>query len=195
MIGNGRCQSPEQVVNLTMIKKTILCFCLSMLVLPQAFAEYKKITLKDGSVIRGELISFDKGMYTLKTDNLGQLMLPETNVVSVVNESMAPALQPQAQAPAGQQAAGSGNFSNKVSAMQTQIMNNPQSMQAIQAMAQDPEISAMMSDPTFVEQLKAAMSGEGDPQALANNPKIQKLMANPQMQSLIQQMQGTRQQQ
>jgi hypothetical protein len=169
------------------IKTTILCLCLTVFVLPQVSADQKSITLKDGSVIRGELVSFENGLYTVKTDNLGQLILSEANVVSVVNTALAGTVpQPQvaqAQAPMQQ-----GDFSNQVANMQSQIMANPQTMQSIMAMAEDPEIAAMFSDPAFVQQLTAAMSG-GNPEALASDPRIQKLMANPKMQALIQQIQ------
>jgi hypothetical protein len=176
--------------------KTVLSWLLvfSFLTLPQAFADQKKITLKDGSVIVGELESFNNGTYTVKTANLGDLELPEANVMSVASASFTPppaaAQAPQAGMPQTgvAPAMGGSNFSNQVASMQNQIMSNPGTMQAVQAMAEDPEIMNMLSDPAFTQQLTAAMSGQGDPQALANNPKIQKLMANPKMQALIQQV-------
>ena len=184
-----------------MTKTTItltLLFCLA--VLPQASAEVKKITLKDGSMIRGEVVSMSNGLYTVKTENMGEVLLSESNIVSVVNESLAnaqQALQNQAQAlqqPAAAASAPAGNnsFANQVNAMQGQIMANPQSMEAIQAMASDPEISAMMADPQFLQELTAAMSGN-NPEAIANNPKVKQLMNNPKMQALIQQMGGSTQ--
>ena len=72
--------------------------------------------------------------------------------------------------------------------MQTQIMNDPQAMQAVQAMAEDPEIAAMISDPNFVKQLQAAVSGN-NVDSVAEDPRIQQLMANPKMQALIEQLQ------
>ncbi len=170
--------------------KFFLLLALSVAALSPAFAEdLKRITLKDGSVIRGELISFDKGLYTVKTENLGQLLLSEANVVSVVNESLAPQAQAVPQAPnVPQQAAASGGFSSQVSAVQNQIMSNPQTMQAIAMMAEDPEIMAMMSDPAFVQQLTAALSGN-NLEGVAKDPRVLKLMANPKMQALIQQIQ------
>jgi len=180
------------VVHLTYMK---LRFLLALLIfaLPAyiVFAgTAKQITLKDGSVIKGELVSFANGIYTLQTDNLGRLQLPEANVVSVASEGAIPQVF-QAQAVPHQTQGGSGNagFSGQVSAMQSQMMSNPQTMQTIQAMVQDPEISAMMADPNFIKDLTTAVSSN-DPQSLANNPNIQKLMSNPRMQSLIQQFHG-----
>jgi len=170
--------------------KIILCLCLSLSVLPQAFAEQKSITLKDGSVIRGELVNFSNGLYTVKTANLGELKLSESNVVGMVNASAAAAMPQQAaQAPAmGQGAMGAGNFSGAMANVQNQIMGNPQTMVAIQALAEDPEIMAMMSDPAFVQQLMGALSGNNI-EGLSHDPRIQKLMSNPKVQAIVQQVQ------
>lgn len=168
-----------------MIFRLTYIFLALIILSPSTFAAaVKHITLKDGSVIKGELISFENGLYTVQTDNLGRLQLPEANVVSVSNE-MAAAPAPSQ----GQQAVAAPSFSNNVSAMQTQIMNDPQAMQAVQAMAEDPEIAAMISDPNFVKQLTSAVSGNNI-DSVADDPRIQQLMVNPKMQALIQQLQG-----
>ena len=167
-----------------MINRLILPLLLLTFLSPLVFAgSTKQIALKDGSVIKGELVSFENGIYTVQTDNLGQLQLPEANVLSVANESIA-VQAPQAAAQTGS----APNFSNKVSAMQNQIMADPQAMQTVQAMAEDPEIAAMISDPDFVKQLTAAVSNNNI-DSVAEDPKIQQLMSNPKMQALIQQLQ------
>src|SRR4029078_1016102 len=84
----------------------------------------KHITLKDGSVIKGELVSLESGIYTVQTENLGRLQLSEANVVSIANESVMPTI-PQAAQPV-QGGTENADFSDKVSAMQNQIMGNPQ---------------------------------------------------------------------
>ena len=168
-----------------MINRFFSVFLLFSFFTPLAFAgSTKQIALKDGSVIKGELVSFENGIYTIQTDNLGQLQLPEANVLSVANETIA-AQAPQVAAQAGS----APNFSNKVSTMQNQIMADPQAMQAVQAMAEDPEIAAMISDPDFVKQLTAAVSNN-NVESVAGDPKIQQLMSNPKMQALIQQLQA-----
>ena len=168
-----------------MISRAIYVLLFFLLVSPITFAATaKQIALKDGSVIKGELVSFENGIYTIQTENLGRLQLPEVDVVSVANEGAA------TQAPAmAQQAGATPEFSNKVSAMQTKIMGDPQAMQTVQAMAEDPEISAMISDPNFIKQLTSAVSGN-DMNSVADNPNIQRLMNNPKMQAFIQQLQS-----
>jgi hypothetical protein len=167
-----------------MINRFILSLSLLMLLSPLAFAgSAKQIALKDGSVIKGELLSFENGIYTVQTDNLGQLKLPEANVLSVANETFV------VQAPQQGTTAAAPSFSNKVSTMQSHIMGNPQAMQAVQAMAEDPDIISMLSDPAFVKQLTAAVS-DNNVESVAGDPKIQQLMSNPKMQALIQQLQS-----
>ena len=70
---------------MTKIKLIVyLVFFLSIAVFQQAFANTpKEITLRDGSVIRGELLSFQNGIYTIQTQNLGRLQIPETNVINI----------------------------------------------------------------------------------------------------------------
>ncbi len=167
-----------------MIKRKLVVFFLAFLLTSSLQAgTTKHIALKDGSVIKGELISFENGTYTLQTDNLGRLQLPEANVISISNDAVMPP------SPTGGQAVNATPvFSNKVNAMQNQIMGNPQAIQAVQAMAEDPEIAAMISDPAFVQQLTAAVSNNNI-DSVAGDPKIQQLMNNPKMQALIQQLQ------
>lgn len=175
-----------------MIRRFLVMFLIVILPVHTVFAaSAKQIALKDGSVIKGKLISFEGGIYTVQTENLGRLQLAEGNVVAVVSEGAVSAVPSQGAVTQQPSQGGVGNpgFSNQVSAMQNQIMSNPQTMQTIQAMMQDPEITAMMADPNFMKDLTAAVSSN-DPQSIASNPNIQKLMSNPQMRSLIQQVQG-----
>lgn len=171
-----------------MIKQHIFLIAFVTVAVPASFAgPAKNITLKDGSVIKGELISFDKGTYTLQTENLGRLQLPEANVVSISNGSLSSAI-PQPALTSGIGTPGAPGFSGQVAAMQSQIMANPNTLQAVQAMAEDPEIVSMLSDPNFVKQLMTAVN-TNNVDSVANDPKIQKLMQNSKIQSLIQQLQ------
>ncbi len=142
-------------------------------------ASTKYITLKDGSVIKGELVSFENGTYTVQTENLGLLQLPEANVISVATGGTV------AQAPA---AAAQPDFAKNVSAMQSQIMADPQTMEAVQAMAEDPEIVAMISDPNFIKKLTTAVSSDNI-DSVADDPRLQELMGNPKMKALVEQLQ------
>ena len=168
-----------------MIKRYAFIILVTLTTASPVFAATKNITLKDGSVIKGELVSYQNGVYTLQTENLGRLQLPEANVVSVSSQSASARPQqavPQAQSNEAPQ------FSYKVAAMQNKIMADPGALEAVQAMAEDPEIAALVSDPDFVKQLTSAVNSD-NVDSVGNDPRIQKLMANPKMQALIQQLQ------
>lgn len=166
------------------MKQPILSLVLLVAVVPAGFAgSTKNVTLKDGSVIKGELISYEKGIYVLETENLGRLQLPEANVVSVSSGTF-PAQLPQTP----QVSSGASGFSGQVAAMQNQIMADPNTLQAVQAMAEDPEIISLVSDPDFVQQLTAAVNSN-NVESVAGDPKLQKLMQNPKIQALVQQLQ------
>ena len=86
----------------------------------------KHIALKDGSVIVGDLVSFENGNYTIQTENLGRLQLPEANVVSIANEGVLPTASTltSTQMPTPQQGSiNNPGFSNKVEVMQNQIIH------------------------------------------------------------------------
>lgn len=163
-----------------MIQRLTYSALLILLFVPSVFAASTKyITLKDGSVIKGELVSFDNGTYTVQTENLGLLQLPEGNVISVATGGAV------AQAPV---AASKPEFAKNVSDMQSQIMADPQTMEAVQAMAEDPEIVAMISDPNFIKKLTTAVSND-NVESVADDPRLQELMGNPKMKALVQQLQ------
>ncbi|MBL8012824.1 MAG: hypothetical protein JNN05_03155 [Candidatus Omnitrophica bacterium] len=175
-----------------MIQKRLLSIAFIVIAVPASFAgSAKNITLKDGSVIKGELVSFEKGTYILQTENLGRLQLPESNVVSISNGNISTQQLPQATPTSAIGTPGSSGFSGQVAAMQSQIMANPDTMKAVQAMAEDPEILSLVSDPNFVQQLTAAVNSN-NMESVANDPKLQKLMQNSKIQALIQELQDNK---
>ncbi len=170
--------------------KTILCLCLTLFVFPSAQAEQKNITLKDGSMIVGELISFQGGVYTVQTANLGRLQLQEADVVAMVNQGAHVGNRHRDDDDGDndhQDRGNHGNYTNQVNAIQNQIASNPQLMNSIVALAEDPEIAAIVSDPALLSKLNGVLSGQ-NMDAAAQDPAIQRLMANPKIQAIIQQM-------
>ena len=153
---------------------------------PVFFADVIKVfTLKDGSVIKGQLADFHQGIYLIQSAHLGQVRLNEADVISITNEGAAPA----ATSPT---TTGAGNIAGvpltgQMSAMRNEILTNPQLNQQVQQLAQDPTIVQIFSDPAFMQELMQAMSGQ-DPSVIQNNPKFQQLLANPALKGFIDQM-------
>ncbi len=140
--------------------------------------ETQTITLKDGSQIRGELIGVGGGVYTIHTATMGDIKILVSQVASISNGAPVPQAQ-------GSTPASDGNIDQKIQSAQSKLMNNPQMMQQVQAMAQDPQLMQLFSDPALV---KAVMSH--DVKAIEGNPKAQELMNNPKMRAIVEQMQG-----
>ena len=178
------------------LKFLLLTFLFLILSSRFSFAENKTFSLKDGSTVKGTLISFQSGMFTIQTENLGQLQIKEEDVLSVNAAGVVPAAAQPLSAgsnPLGAMAGmgGSGGMSpmlqQQVNNVQGQIMANPELFSMIEQMAQDPELVQIISDPAFMQQMMQAVS-TNDTERLKNDPKIQKIMSNPSMQKLIEQM-------
>ncbi|MDE1921020.1 MAG: hypothetical protein KGJ09_05080 [Candidatus Omnitrophica bacterium] len=150
------------------------------------------ITLKDGSQIKGVLSGIDNGVYVIKTPIIGDVHVAAGDVASITNGSAAAGTLPAGTAaPAASSGASQGSsFDQRLANTQQQLMSNPQDMQIIMQMAQDPQIAQALQDPAVMQAVTSH-----DYQALANNPAIQQLMNNPHMQELIKQMAGQQQQQ
>ena len=136
----------------------------------------KTITLKDGSVIKGAVTQLADGVYTLETDNLGKITVPESEIVSITAES--------APAPANTENTASASLKGQVQEIQTNLLSDPEVMTEIQNIMQDPEIRGVLSDPAFMQ---AIMSY--DPNQIKQNEKTQHLLQNPKFQSLMEKIQ------
>jgi hypothetical protein len=125
--------------------------------------DYRQITLNDGSVISGEVTSFDGNRYIVKSTSLGTVEIDssEINVIKAPpasgNTTRAPAVSP-----------------GELMSMQEQLARDPDIMLLIKNLQQDPQIQAILADPQLMQSVLA-----GDIQALMNNPDFNALMNNP----------------
>ena len=136
----------------------------------------KVITLKDGSVIKGNVLQLTDGIYTLETDNLGKVNVAESEIVSIAAESP-PALQATGDT-------ASAALKGQAQEIQTNLLSDPSIMAEIQNIMQDPEIRGVLSDPAF---MNAIMSY--DPKQIQQSEKTQYLLQNPKFQSLMEKIQ------
>jgi len=136
----------------------------------------KTITLKDGSVIKGNVLQLTDGIYTLETDNIGKVNVAESEIVSIAAEST-PALQATGDT-------ASAALKGQAQEIQTNLLSDPSIMAEIQNIMQDPEIRGVLSDPAF---MNAIMSY--DPKQIQQSEKTQYLLQNPKFQSLMEKIQ------
>jgi len=144
-----------------------------------AQAEPKSIILKDGSVIQGEVIGFSSGIYTVKTANLGEIQIQDKNIQAIAAKGAA---NPQK---AQNNSSSNAEIQRKVQAMQGSILSDPQMMNEIQSLMNNPEIMRLMADENFIQEVMSM-----DPEKLEKNPKMKELMNNPEMLRVIRRLQG-----
>jgi len=173
-----------------MIKNILLSAFLVLALSASAFAETQVITLKDGSQIKGELVGIANGVYTINTPMLGDVHIDKAQVTSI-SDGSAPVAQAAQTAPANvlqtpQAPQANADLTQKIQAAQVQLMSNPDFIADMQKMAQDPEITQLLSDPALVQAVTSK-----NVNAMKNNPHAQQLMSNPKMKALIEKMQGS----
>ena len=130
----------------------------------------QSITLKDGTLIKGHLEKIEDDTYTIKTQHMGLINVQASDIDNISNsQNTAPSTNT--------------SYRGQIQQMQQSILKNPQTMSAIQDLANDQEIVNLLKDPELLKVIMAM-----DPAAAKNNPKIQDLMNNPKMKSIINQM-------
>ena len=129
-----------------------------------AYAGDDRIELNDGSVIQGEIVSFNGGVYTIRSATLGTITLEKYKIRNIsVNPSGS----------SKDQSAGQDNTSmqNRAKALQESMAENPDIMKSIDSLQNDPDFQQVLSDQ---ELMKAINSG--DISKLMNSPKFMKLI-------------------
>lgn len=125
----------------------------------------KVITLKDGSVLKGEVLKLDNGVYTVQTLNMGEIQIAEKEIVRI---------------DAAPQTAPADDIGAQAQQVQTQILTDPELMQEVQNMLQDEKTVSILSDPQLMKDVlsrdPAKIEGNKDIQTLINNPHMQNLM-------------------
>ena len=138
------------------------------------------ITLKDGSQIKGELISIASGVYTVHTPTMGDIKISSSQVVNITN---AQAMPVSAMPPAANPSSSDNGLNQKIQTAQSRLMADPQMITEIQELMKDPELMQLLTDPSLTQ---AVLSH--DVKSIQNNPKAQALMNNPKMRALMDQM-------
>jgi len=125
------------------------------------------IELKDGSVISGEVVSFDGNTWTIKSGAMGTLKIDGAKVVSIRSQTTG------SQAPVGGASTGNQVNTADIQALQQSITANKQLMAMIMNLQNNPEVQAILQDPEVMNAINA-----GDMNTLMANPKFRRLMEN-----------------
>jgi hypothetical protein len=135
--------------------------------------EKRVITLSDGTRISGQIVSYSSGLYTVRTENLGEFKIEDSSVVSISSGSTAPAKETPA----------AGGLQADISQVQTAIMSNPEMMQDIEKLLADPDIMNLLADKNFINDIMSQ-----DPARIQANPKTRQFMNNPAIKEMMETM-------
>lgn len=132
--------------------------------------EAKEIELNDGTVITGEIVSLNNGVYTIKSESLGTVKLTDSKVRTIRMKSSTRASGEQN---ASQQDRSPSDVTSQTRSLQDKMMNDKEVMDKIHSLQNDPEFQKILEDPEIVRAVNS-----GDIAALMTNPNFMKLLNN-----------------
>ena len=121
----------------------------------------QRIELMDGTVLQGEILSFDGKTYTIRGDSIGTMKVEGSKVRSIRADGVGP------------------GKSTDMQDLRNRVMTNPQTMAMVMGLQDEPEVKEVLQD----EEILKAME-KGDVEWLMANPKIQRLLQNPKVQEV-----------
>jgi len=153
------------------IKSFFMFFILIFLSAGVYAGEFSEIGLIDGSTIYGEILSFNDGIYTIKSSRLGTIKVDESDIREIRVQS----------GTKNREYASPSNSSinSEVQSLQTFMQNDQEIMAIIFSLQNDPDFQEIMSDPGILNALNS-----GDIAALISNPKFMSLMNNHKIQEI-----------
>jgi hypothetical protein len=150
--------------------KHLLFFFAVVLLLADVSAftgELREIELKDGSVITGDVVSLNNGIYTIRSESLGTIKIEESKVKVIRPKASSQGVR------APQSAGG------EVRSLENRMMSDQEVLGLIQSLQNDPEFKKILEDPDILKAVNA-----GDIPALMANPKFTKLLNNSTVQEI-----------
>jgi hypothetical protein len=129
--------------------------------------EAGEIELVDGSVIRGEIVSFKEGVYTIRSEAIGSIEINESKIRTIRFTSQKTSRGAALGASEGSTPPGS-------QALQHALLSNEEIVPILLSLQNDPEIQEILSDPEIMDAVLA-----GDLQRLMSNPKFMELLNHP----------------
>jgi len=131
-----------------------------ILAMTSSAAEIKEIELTDGSIITGEVLMLNSGVYTIRTGSLGTLTIDDAKVRSIRPQNTATSRQ--------------SSQTGDVKSLQDKMMSNQEIMGMILSLKDDPQFTKILEDPEIMNAVNS-----GDTAALMANPKFLQLLRNP----------------
>ena len=131
-----------------------------------------KLELEDGSIVSGEIVSYEKGIFTISSSSMGIVEINESNIRSIRYPSQRTELStPDRTSNRG--------VNQEMQALQGSMINNEQVLNMILSLQNDPKVQKVLNDPDIMNAVLA-----GDISALMSNPKFMELLNHPKVQEI-----------
>jgi hypothetical protein len=156
--------------------KTLFLMIVTLLLASHVFAgDAATIYLNDGSVLAGEIISINSGIYSIQTESMGLININKSKVSSINFGA------PSDSARTG----GNGNSAimDQASALSKTIMADEEIMKMIMGLQNNPDFKAVLNDPDIMNAINT-----GNIAILLSNPKFLKIMNNSAVESINRQL-------
>jgi len=158
----------------------ILTLCLA--VSTSSAESLKVIKLKDGSTLKGNVLALNGGVYTLETENLGEIEIEESKILSISSPSVATT---QSEASTATSNAQKSDLEKQVQQIQGTIMSDGDIMMDLKTLVEDEEIRKLLSDPNLMRDVTSY-----DQEKIEQNTNVQDLLKNPKIQQLMNKIQA-----
>ena len=115
--------------------------------------EIKEIEMNDGSILFGEIISLNRGVYVIKSTSLGNIEINNSTIKSI---NPVEATKEQYQA------------------LQQEMLNDKEILAIILTLQDDPDVVDILNNPDVMKEIT-----DGNITALISSPDFMKLLDNP----------------
>ena len=150
----------------------VLVFLLAVSCATVFAGEPGEIELIDGSVIRGEIVSFKEGVYTVRSKAIGSIEINESKIRAIRFTSQ----KTSHKAP---HSATAESVRAESQALQDALLSNEEILPILLSLQNDPEIQGILNDPEIMDAVFT-----GDLQRLMSNPKFMELLNHPKVRQI-----------
>jgi hypothetical protein len=139
----------------------ILIIFLGLSVGQVAAGSDQEIELNDGSVIFGEIVTLEEDVYTIRSVDLGMVLIERSKIRAIRSRS------------------NTETTGKQLKAIEQRMMKNDEILTLLLALESDPAFKEIMDDPEIMKKVSS-----GDLHGLMSNPKFMKLLDNPTVQEI-----------
>ena len=131
-------------------------------------AETGVVILKDGSVIKGDILSLDNNNLTLRSGTLGTIKIEASRIDSIRFDGGAGIPATSATSPS------KSEIDGQIQVLQQRMLNDPEIMEMIMSLVSNPNFQQALKNPELMQAINT-----WDIEKLMINPEFKKLLNDP----------------